>query len=53
MAVRFETFVVRRRTKTQKYKGVIFEQFERVWAFNYTRQQNKKENKTQGSEQGT
>ena len=30
--LRFETLPVRRSTKTQKHKGVVFEQFERVWA---------------------
>ena len=28
----FKTFYVRRNTKTQKHKGVLFEQFESVWA---------------------
>ena len=32
MALRFETYLLRRRTETQKYKGVDFEQVESSWA---------------------
>ena len=61
-ALRFETFLVRRSAKTQKHKGVIFDnlracgpkptfscthQFE-----NETEQKTRRENKTQGSKQG-
>ena len=30
-ALQFETFLMRKRTKTQNYKGVPFEQFESAW----------------------
>ena len=33
VALRFENCLVERLIKTQKYKGVIFEQFESVWAY--------------------
>ena len=56
-ALRFETFLMRRRAKTQKYKGVKFEQFKSVWAYlrsvahislKTKQRKTTQENKTQG-----
>ena len=62
MALRFETFLVRRSTKTQKYNGVIpnnLRLFGPKPTFSCTHQfegetelQTRQENKTQGSKQG-
>ena len=53
----FKIYLVRRRTKTQKYKGAVFEQLESGWAYvssveNETKQKTRQQNKTQGSKQG-
>ena len=53
----FKTYLVRRRTKTQKYKGAVFEQLgERLGLArsveNETKQKTRQQNKTQGSKQG-
>ena len=47
----FKTYLVRRRTKTQKYKGAAFEQLESGWADHA--QLKTKQNRKQGNEQGT
>ena len=44
-----KTFLVRRRTKTQKYKGALFEQLESGWAYHVLlkmKQNRKQDNKT-------
>ena len=52
----FKTYLVRRRTKTQKYKGALFEQLgERLGLTTLSyeaEQKTRQQNKTQGSKQG-
>ena len=50
----FKTYVVRRRTKTQKYKGALFEQLESNWAEPRsveTKQKRKQDKKTRHRDQ--
>ena len=45
----FKTILVRRRTKTKKYEGALFEQLESGWAYHSqlkTKQNRKQDNKT-------
>ena len=52
-----KTSLVQRRTKTQKYKGALFEKLESGWAYpllveDETEQKARQQNKTQGSKRG-
>ena len=47
----FETYLVRRRSKTQKYKGALFEQLGERLGLSKTEQKTRQQNKTQGSKQ--